>query len=133
MTPPRKGAIVVGSLAALAFLSAIGIAFAKSKQDGTSGGAGTGLLASPDTALEWMNAALGLPSNVQAATGASGRLYQIATWTAGGKEAVLATSLSPKTVYAVSRDTQDRVPSILADLVPDDIGRADVAALVHSF
>ena len=120
----KTGAIVVGSLAALAFFSAIGIGVARSKQDPSS---------SPEAALEWMNASLGIPTSLDTTTRASGRTYQVAKWVIAGKEALLITSLSPKTIHAVQRDTQDRTPRVLVSILPDDTAKADVDELVKSF
>lgn len=122
----RTGAIVVGSLAALAFFSAIGIAVAKSTSD-------NGEPTSPEAALEWMNASLGVPTTLNTTTLASGRTYQVARWVIGGKEALLITSLSPKTIHAVQRDTQDRTPQVLVSSLPDDSAKLDVEELVRSF
>lgn len=123
----RTGAIVVGSLAALAFFSAIGLAVAKSKSDES------GSPTSPEAALEWMNASLGIPTSLNTTTLASGRTYQVARWVIGGKEALLITSLSPKAIHAVQRDTQDRMPQVLVSSLPDDASKLDVDELVRSF
>jgi hypothetical protein len=118
----KRGAIVVGSLATLAFLSALVIAVRK-----------PGSTITVDNALDWMNAALGLPSSLQTSTRASGRTYQIAIWQLADKQAILITSLSPKTVYAFERDAQDRSPQVLVESLPDDIATSDVAELAGSF
>lgn len=124
----RKAAIVVGSIVGVVVLGSIAIAIARArKSEG-----GTDLMA-PETALQFLQAALGIPTSVAATTAPSGRSYQVAIWALADKEAVLVTSLSPKTVYAIQRDMADRVPSELVDVLPDDTARTDMAALIKSF
>ena len=125
----NKGAVVVGSLAALALLSAIAIALSRRKESGSSSSSSI----SPDTALEWLNTALGMPTSVSTVTRPSGRTYQIAIWALTDKEAVLITCLSPKTVFAVQRDKQDRTIQTLAEIIPDETARTDVAELGKNF
>lgn len=125
----NKGAIVVGSLAALALLSAIVIASSRRQEGGSSSSGGL----SPDDALQWINSALGVPTSISSTVSPSGRSYQVAIWALADKEAVLITSLSPKTVFAVQRNTQDRSTQTLAEMIPDETARRDVDELAKNF
>lgn len=128
----NTGAIVVGSLAGLAFLSVIVAAVAnvqKAQTTGTTPTAG-GIL---DDSLEVMKVSLGIPSSTGSVTAPSGRTYQTAVWQALGKQAVLVTCLNPKTVVAVQRDIATNAVSKLAESYPDDQAKADVTQILATF
>ena len=128
----KKSAVIVGSLVGVFVLGTIAFAIARAgKSEGSSEGSNE--LMTPESALQFIKAALGIPTSVAMTTGASGRSYQVAVWALANKEAVLVTSLSPRTVYALARDSSTHETSELVDVFPDNTARTDIAALVKSF